>query len=135
MFKSSWKSFIGRNKDVCMLFFESKLMECHNPVKITGPVLLVGPFTLTLEYSMHPRIYHHQVISQIYEIYYNKSIDWKICKTTIARIRLKIQSLSHQTNNLLSPDFATIIRYQDLLPGLIPSSSTLPWVSQVWLSW
>ena len=96
----------------------------HNPVIITGPVLLVGPFTLALEYSLHPQFYHHQVISQIYEIYYNKSIDWKICKTSIARIRLKIQSLSHQTNNL-SPDFVIIIRYQDLLPGLIQSSSTL----------
>ena len=101
-------------------------MEYHNLWPITSPTcwtVQLGPFTL--EYSLHPRFYRHHVISQIYEIYYNKSIDWKICKTTIARIRLKIQSLSHQTNYLLSPDFVTIIRYQDLLPGLIPSSSTL----------
>ena len=65
---------------------------------------------------------HDCLLSQIYKIYYNKSIDWKICKTAIARIWLKIQFLSHQTNYLLSPDFVTIIRHR---VNSIPSSSTL----------
>ena len=60
---------------------------------------------------------HDFLVSQIYKIYYNKSIDWKICKTTIARIWLKINFyLTKQIiccHRILSPLFVTGICQRD----------------------